>query len=135
TRPVLHLLAIGFKTVLQSDTLFSELRIGQNNTINLTVGQMLSISTNKPEFVTAHDIPVTFVGHPLTEQLPVHESRDAAGQSRALQRDARWVGLLPGSRGAEVVRLGALFFETARWLARRDPTLRFVVPAANDRIY
>lgn len=109
-------------------------RAGRIHSIRRAVDLMLSIFPFEPDFFAAHDVPVTFVGHPLTGQLPVHESRDMARQSLALQRDVRWVGLLPGSRGAEVDRLGKRFFETARWLVQRDPALRFVIPAANAKI-
>lgn len=109
-------------------------RAGRTRDIRRAVDRMLAIFPFEPAFFAAHDIPVTFVGHPLADELPAHPSVAAARQALGLEPDARWVGLLPGSRGAEVSRLGPRFLEVARWLKRRDPAVRFVAPMANDRV-
>ncbi|KEZ77038.1 lipid-A-disaccharide synthase [Salinisphaera hydrothermalis C41B8] len=109
-------------------------RAGRTRGIRRAVDRMLAIFPFEPDFFAAHDIPVTFVGHPLADELPAHPDAAAARDALGLERAARWVGLLPGSRGAEVDRLGPLFLEVARWLVRRDPSVRFVAPMANQRV-
>ena len=109
-------------------------RAGRTREIRRAVDRMLAIFPFEPAFFAAHDIPVTFVGHPLADELPAHPNAEAARDALGLDRTARWVGLLPGSRGAEVSRLGPLFLQVARWLRRRDPTVRFVAPMANARV-
>ncbi|MGB7754976.1 MAG: lipid-A-disaccharide synthase [Salinisphaera sp.] len=109
-------------------------RSGRTREIRRAVDLMLAIFPFEPEFFAAHDIPVTFVGHPLADELPAHADVDAARDALGLDRHVRWIGLLPGSRGAEVSRLGPLFLDVARWLRRRDPSVRFVAPMANTRV-
>ncbi|WP_109994415.1 lipid-A-disaccharide synthase [Salinisphaera sp. LB1] len=108
-------------------------RAGRTRGIRRAVDLMLAIFPFEPAFFAAHDIPVTFVGHPLADALPAHPDAAAARQALDMDRDAHWVGLLPGSRGAEVSRLGPRFLAVARWLRRRDPGLRFIAPMANAR--
>ncbi|MGB0360904.1 MAG: hypothetical protein ACPGEF_05815 [Endozoicomonas sp.] len=43
------------------------------------------------------------------------------------------IGLLPGSRGGEVARLGVLFLDTARLLHKKYLNARFLIPCANER--
>lgn len=109
-------------------------RAGRIRHIRRAVDLMLSIFPFEPAFLAAHDVPVTFVGHPLADELPLHPDPAAARAALGLAEEGPWIGLLPGSRGSEVGRLGPRFIATARWLAARRPGLRFVVPAANARV-
>lgn len=109
-------------------------RAGRIRHIRRAVDLMLAIFPFEPAFLAEHDVPVTFVGHPLADELPRHPDPAAARAALGLADDGPWVGLLPGSRGSEVGRLGPRFIATARWLAARRPGLRFVVPAANARV-
>lgn len=109
-------------------------RAGRARHIRRAVDLMLAIFPFEPAFFAQHDVPVTFVGHPLADELPLHPDAASARASLGLQGDGPWIGLLPGSRGSEVSRLGPRFLATARWLVARQPGLRFVVPAANARV-
>jgi lipid-A-disaccharide synthase len=42
--------------------------------------------------------------------------------------------VLPGSRRSEIERIGPVFFETMALLQRREPALRFVLPAATGAL-
>ncbi|HET7313872.1 lipid-A-disaccharide synthase [Salinisphaera sp.] len=109
-------------------------RAGRTRAIRRAVDLLLAIFPFEPDFFAAHHIRATFVGHPLADELPAHPSAAAAREALGLDPQARWVGLLPGSRGAEVSRLGPRFLEVARWLARRDPAVRFIAPMASARV-
>ena len=109
-------------------------RQGRTRSIRKAVDLLLAIFPFEEAFFRRFDIPVTFVGHPLANELPLHPDSAAARTALALPANDALVGLLPGSRGAEVRRLGPLFIETARWLQRRRPGLRFVAPMANPRM-
>ncbi|ROO32257.1 lipid-A-disaccharide synthase [Salinisphaera orenii] len=109
-------------------------REGRTRHIRRAVDRLLAIFPFEEAFFARHGIPVTYVGHPLAGELPRHPNADTARRALGLEPGARWVGLLPGSRGAEVSRLGRPFLETARWLTRRSPGLRFVAPMANARV-
>ena len=92
---------------------------------------MLCLLPFEAQFYHEHQVPVHFVGHPLADSIALEHDRDAARQQLQLDRAAPLVALMPGSRGGEVARLGELFLQTARLLHRRQPELRFVLPAAN----
>lgn len=109
-------------------------RQGRTKHIRRAVDLLLAIFPFEEAFFQRFDIPVTFVGHPLASELPLHPDSGSARAALALDGDAPLVGLLPGSRASEVSRLGPLFIETARWLVQRQPGVRFVAPMANERV-
>ncbi|MGV8844219.1 MAG: lipid-A-disaccharide synthase [Pseudomonas sp.] len=82
-------------------------------------------------FYEEHGVPVRFVGHPLADQIPLQADRTAARLALDLPLDTPLVALLPGSRGGEVARLGALFLDAAERLRALRPCLRFVLPCAS----
>ena len=77
-------------------------------------------------------IPVSFVGHPLVDE--VKTSANAASQRKRLDisAEARVIGLFPGSRRNEISRLLPLMFDTAKRMQSRDPLIRFVLPVASS---
>lgn len=79
----------------------------------------------KPIFEQA-GIPLTYVGHPLVQRLPVPH-----GRAMLAAHQGTWVGLLPGSRRSELDFHGRLFLEVARRIHARFPTVRFAVPLVN----
>lgn len=95
---------------------------------------MLSIFPFEEAFFRRHHVPVRFVGHPLADALPLHPDGDSARRALGLAPDVPWVGILPGSRNAEIDRLGPRFLATARWLRARLPEVRFVIPVAKPSL-
>ena len=91
---------------------------------------MLTLLPFEARFYEEQGVPVRFVGHPLADTIALSADREAARAELGLG-DGPVVALMPGSRGGEVGRLGALFLDTARLLVERVPNLRFVVPCAN----
>jgi lipid-A-disaccharide synthase len=75
-------------------------------------------------------IPVSFVGHPLADSMPLEPDRLEARAQLRLGSSAVAVALLPGSRVSELELHADLVIETARALAARRPELRFFVPLA-----
>ncbi len=75
-------------------------------------------------------IPVTYVGHPLADVIPLEPDRDAARLALGLPSDARVVAVMPGSRVSEIEYMTPTFLDAAAVLHRRDGELRFVVPIA-----
>ena len=74
-------------------------------------------------------VPVEFIGHPLLDVLPALD-RDAARTGLA-SGDETLVGLLPGSREAEVRRHLPVLLEAARRILARRPRTRFALPPAS----
>ncbi|GBL54364.1 lipid-A-disaccharide synthase [Pseudomonas citronellolis] len=92
---------------------------------------MLALFPFEAKFYEEHGVPVRFVGHPLANTIPLEADRAAARSQLGLPADAQVVALLPGSRGGEVGKLGALFLDTAERLLQQRPGLRFVLPCAS----
>lgn len=92
---------------------------------------MLALFPFEARFYEEHAVPVRFVGHPLANTIPLEADRIGARERLGLPQDACVVALLPGSRGGEVGKLGALFLDTAQRLLQDRPELRFVLPCAS----
>jgi len=92
---------------------------------------MLALFPFEARFYEEHAVPVRFVGHPLANTIPLEADRAGARERLGLPQDASVVALLPGSRGGEVGKLGALFLDTAQRLLQSRPGLRFVLPCAS----
>lgn len=73
-------------------------------------------------------VPVEFVGHPVLDVLPEFD-RDAARQGLAADGETL-VGLLPGSRDAEVRRHLPVLLGAAQRIRARRPGTRFALPVA-----
>lgn len=101
--------------------------------IRRAVDHMLCLFPFEARFYEEHGVPVTCVGHPLADAIPLHT--DGAEARRALNLDpARPVlALLPGSRQGEVERLAAPFLETAARCLEARPGLQILLSAANEQ--
>ena len=93
---------------------------------------MLTLLPFEARFYEEKGVPVRFVGHPLADTIPLDADRDAARAELGLG-NGPVVALMPGSRGGEVGRLGALFFDTAERLLAQRPNIRFVLPCASPQ--
>lgn len=100
-----------------------------------SVDLMLTLLPFEAEFYQKHQVPVAFVGHHLADEIPLDIDQHAARQQFHIPQDARVMALLPGSRHSEVEKLGALFLQAAALCFKRDPSLRFIIPAANPDRY
>jgi len=92
---------------------------------------MLTLLPFEARFYEEQGVPVRFVGHPLADTIPLEADRQAARAELGLPAGPL-VALMPGSRGGEVGRLGALFLEAAERLQQLIPGVRFVLPCANQ---
>ena len=93
---------------------------------------MLTLLPFEARFYEEKGVPVRFVGHTLADAIPLQADRGAARAELGLP-DGPLVALMPGSRGGEVGRLGALFFDAAERLQAQKPGVRFVLPCASPQ--
>ncbi len=108
-------------------------RGGRIKKIIKAVSHMLVIFPFEEEIYRNAGVPVTYIGHPLAEVIPMHADVAAARRKLGLPLDVRVVTVMPGSRMGELKYLAEPFVQTVALLARRDPDLRFVVPMAGER--
>ena len=93
---------------------------------------MLTLLPFEAKFYEEKGVPVRFVGHTLADTIPLQADRAAARAELGLA-EGPLVALMPGSRGGEVGRLGALFFDAAERLMALKPGVRFVLPCASPQ--
>jgi lipid-A-disaccharide synthase len=79
-----------------------------------------------------HQIPATFVGHPLADVIPGGLTQPQARQNLQL-KDQPVLALLPGSRAMEVKQLAVDFLAAAAILQAQNPELQLVLAAANPQ--
>jgi lipid-A-disaccharide synthase len=103
-------------------------RRGRVRTMARDVSRVLAIFPFEVGLYQEAGVPVEFVGHPVLDVLP---ALDKAAARAGLATDGETlVGLLPGSRGAEVRRHLPVLLGAAQRIATRRPRARFVVPVA-----
>lgn len=100
-----------------------------------SVDLMLTLFPFEAKFYEDHRVPVEFVGHHLADAIPEHQDKIVARKNLGLPEEGRIVALLPGSRSSEVDRMAGLFIRTAVFCIEQDPSLQFVIPAANSDRY
>lgn len=108
-------------------------REGRLKKIRHSVDHMLALLPFEADYYRDHGVPVTFVGHPLADQIAVQPDQQAAQAQLDVTGTGPVIGLLPGSRKAEVSRLSKLFLDTARLLRKDFPDARFLIPCASER--
>ena len=102
--------------------------------VRKAVDRILTLFPFEAEFCRRNGIKACFVGHPLAEELG-HEERSEARRRLGLPGHGPIVAMLPGSRSREVLDIGRPLLETAAWLHRRCPELRFTAPMASPALH
>ncbi|MCV6588110.1 MAG: lipid-A-disaccharide synthase [Marinobacterium sp.] len=100
-----------------------------------TTDLVLALFPFEPEHYAETGQRIAVVGHPLASQLPDVVDRQRALKRFAVADDETIVGILPGSRGSEITHISRPFLDTARWVAQRRPDIRFIIPAANEKLH
>ena len=99
--------------------------------IKQAVSHMLVVFPFEEKIYQDAGIPVTYVGHPLADVIPLEPNVDAARAALALTAGPV-IALLPGSRLSEVKRHAQLMLDAAGLILQRHPDAQFVLPAASE---
>jgi len=98
---------------------------------------VLSLLPFEKAFYDKHQIPCTFVGHSLADDIPLVSDKLLARQALCLPESAKILALMPGSRGGELSRLVEPFLLTAKKLLTTEQAngveLKFVVPMISEK--
>jgi lipid-A-disaccharide synthase len=108
-------------------------RGGRIKKIQRAVSHMLVIFPFEEKIYQDAGVPVTYIGHPLAETIPLVPDVAAARAQLGIAPHARVVTVMPGSRMGELKYLAEPFVRAAGLLAKRDPGLQFVVPMAGEK--
>lgn len=98
--------------------------------IRRSVTHMLTLFPFEADYYRKHGVPVTYVGHPVADDIQTDVDKPALRQSMGLL-GSPVIALLPGSRISEVRRLTDSFIHAARLISERYPEAVFVAPFAN----
>ncbi|QRM19639.1 lipid-A-disaccharide synthase [Dechloromonas sp. TW-R-39-2] len=104
-------------------------RGGRIKKIGRAVNRVLALFPMEPPLYEKARIPVTYVGHPLADIIPMETNKRAVREKLQMPQDVPVFALLPGSRRGELEAMAETFVETARIIRERFlPNAQFVVP-------
>lgn len=99
-----------------------------------SVNLVLALLPFEQTFYRDHQVPVTFVGHPLADTIDLDTPQLPAREALQLGADDKVLALLPGSRSSEVKKLAAIFLDTALHCQRQLPDCKILIAAVNEKI-
>ncbi|HQO29099.1 MAG TPA: lipid-A-disaccharide synthase, partial [Accumulibacter sp.] len=103
-------------------------RGGRIDKIGASVSRVLALFPFEAPLYEAKGIPVTYVGHPLADMLPLEDGRLTARSLLGIASATAVFALLPGSRQSELHYMADTFLETARRIHQQLPEALFLVP-------
>lgn len=104
-------------------------RRGRLKKIGQSVSRILALFPFEPAIYEQYGIPVSYVGHPLADIIPMTIERQPVRDRLGIGMKVSPVfAILPGSRQSELAYLADTFIETAKLLFRRFPDAAFLVP-------
>jgi lipid-A-disaccharide synthase len=107
------------------------------NTIARTISKMFVIFPFEESIYAKKNIPVTFVGHPLTKNLPASSamlSRDEFASKYDLNPKQTIIAIFAGSRKSEIKNLFPVTLAAVRRLSKLRPEIQFAVSQANTKL-
>lgn len=120
--------AAGIKTIHYVSPSIWAWRGSRIKKIGRAVNRVLALFPMEPPLYEKAHIPVTYVGHPLADIIPLETSKTAVREKLAMPKDAPIFALLPGSRQGELAMMAETFVQTAKLIHERLPGALFVVP-------
>jgi lipid-A-disaccharide synthase len=100
-------------------------------TIARLVARMVVIFPFEEDFYRQEGVPVTFVGHPFMETLPILPPREKLLTEWGLNPERLTLALLPGSRGSEIERHLPTMLAAAKLIGQAIAKVQFVLPLAS----
>lgn len=100
-------------------------RIGQ---IKKNVDKMAVILPFEAPFYHAAGVDATFVGHPLLDEVKTKYSREETIRRLGLQSGVTTVGMLPGSRQAEIIKHLPEMIKAAEIIEKKIQPVQFIIP-------
>ncbi len=97
------------------------------------VDKLLVIYPFEKSFYDNAGIPVTYVGHPLFDEIHKEGVDEGIVTELKKQLGETLVSFLPGSRRQEIVRLLPLFLQSAVQIHQTIPSAQFLISCSNDQ--
>ena len=106
-------------------------RGGRIKKIARAANRVLALFPMEPPLYEKERIPVTYVGHPMADIIPLQTNKQLVREKLELPRNVPIFAMLPGSRRGELEMMADTFVQTAQLIRERHlPNAQFVVPLA-----
>lgn len=106
-------------------------REGRVKQIKRMVDKMAVILPFEVDFYAGHGYAVQYVGHPLRDKVKTSLTRSEARCHFGLAEERTTIGLLPGSRTAEINRLLPEMMDAAKLISKKIPDAQYILPLAD----
>ncbi len=106
-------------------------RKGRIKQIKKLVDKMAVILPFEVDLYAENNFGVNYVGHPLVDIVKVNVSKVEARRKLGLSEDKTTIGLLPGSRTAEIKSLLPEMMQAAQILKKNIKNVQFILPKAD----
>jgi len=106
-------------------------REGRVEQIKRLVDKMAVILPFEVNFYAAHGFAVNYVGHPLRDTVKTEYTKSQARLHFGLSEKQTTIGLLPGSRTAEITRLLPEMVKAAQIISGKIPGAQYILPLAD----
>ncbi len=103
-------------------------RGGRMGKIKRAVSHVLALFPFEPALYEAAGVSVTYVGHPLADELPLRPSKTAAREILKIEKNKLVIAMLPGSRQSEVKQHAELLVNAAKIISQENANAQFLVP-------
>jgi lipid-A-disaccharide synthase len=132
-----HLKRMGFKILYYIPPQVWASRKGRVAKIRANVDRVFCIFPFEEDLYRNYGIPVTYVGHPLIEELPPPTDRQTFCRENNLNPERKIIGLFPGSRRMEIDYLMEPLLQSLPLIARRyreqsGEEVQFVIAKADS---
>ncbi len=119
----------GVKTIHYVSPSIWAWRGGRIKKIARAVDRVLALFPMEPPLYEKERIPVTYVGHPLADIIPLVTNMRAVREKLSMAKDVPVFAMLPGSRKGELEMMADTFVQTAKIIRERFlPNALFIVP-------
>ena len=119
----------GVKTIHYVSPSIWAWRGGRIKKIARAVDRVLALFPMEPPLYEKERIPVTYVGHPLADIIPLVTNMLAVREKLSMPKDVPVFAMLPGSRKGELEMMAGTFVQTAKIIRERFlPNALFIVP-------
>jgi lipid-A-disaccharide synthase len=93
---------------------------------------ILTLFPFEKQIYDKHDIPCSFVGHSLADEIALNPDKTSARLELKIREKSECLTLLPGSRQSEIARLSGVFLKALVILKRVRPRLKILAPMVNE---
>ncbi len=106
-------------------------RRGRVNKIADLVNKMAVLFPFEVAYYEKTGLPCEFVGHPIAEDIQIHESKEELKIRLGLDPEKKAVSLLPGSRPNELYKHQFIIMQTAAKIRNTFPDMHILMPLAS----